>query len=84
MPNLGWPRELECTADGNGNRGCGATVLIREADLFQTSAPCQGYTDYFVTYACPRCGRLTDTDEYRPGPHALPRRSERAVRAAPR
>lgn len=62
----GWAKELNCTGSGNGGGGCGALLLVEEADLFQTSKTyMDGETDYFVTFECPSCNVLTDTEDYK-------------------
>lgn len=61
----GWSKEFECTGTGNGGGGCGATLLVEEADLFHTSrSSYDGETDYFVTFKCCSCGVLTDIKDY--------------------
>lgn len=59
----GWAKEKECTGKGNGDGGCGATLLVEEGDLFQTSSCHQGEVDNFVTFKCGACGVLTDIDD---------------------
>jgi hypothetical protein len=57
----GWSKECTCTGSGNGNGGCGAKLLVEEADLFQTkNCDWTGDCDYFSTFACVECGVLTD------------------------
>jgi len=69
----GWAAELKCTGRGNGDGGCGATLLVEEGDLFQTARHCyDGSSDYFVTFACSECGVWSDTEKYPRGPHGLP------------
>lgn len=59
----GWAAEIACTGSGNGGGGCGALLLVEEADLFRTShTDYGGDTDHFTTFACPECGVLTDVD----------------------
>jgi hypothetical protein len=60
-PQKGWSKEFLCTGDGNGGGGCGAKLLVEQADLYQTShSDYGGDTDYFVTFCCPSCGVETD------------------------
>ncbi len=59
-PQKGWATEATCTGAGNGKGGCGATLLVEQADLFSTSSSCRDETDYFTTFQCPSCGVLTD------------------------
>ncbi|HCC22636.1 TPA: hypothetical protein DF272_00450 [Candidatus Falkowbacteria bacterium] len=62
-PQRGWSIEATCSGAGNGNGGCGARLLVEEADLFQTrSHHYDGSTDYYVTFTCPDCGVQTDLD----------------------
>lgn len=56
----GWSKEYNCTGKGNGNGGCGAKLLVEQADLFITSSHCRDETDNFVTFKCMSCGVLTD------------------------
>jgi hypothetical protein len=60
-PQKGWAKELVCTGDGNGGGGCGAKLLVEEADVFRTmSNHYDGSTDYYNTFKCCECGVLTD------------------------
>lgn len=68
----GWAKEYKCT--GNDGGGCGATLLVEQADLFQTSRSCLHETDYFVTFACAACGVLTDIDDAPVSAYTLPKR----------
>lgn len=75
-PQKGWATEARCTGQGNGNGGCGAKLLVEQADVFQTSSSARDETDYFATFECPECGVRTDLNNY-PGRIAdLPRRSQ--------
>ncbi len=56
----GWAKELECTGDGNGGGGCGATLLVEEGDLFRTTNHVRDETTHFTTFKCIQCGVLTD------------------------
>lgn len=57
----GWSTEATCSGKGNGNGGCGAKLLVEEADLFRTShSDYGGDTEYFTTFECSECGVLTD------------------------
>jgi hypothetical protein len=56
----GWAKEFTCTGRGNGDGGCGALLLVEQADVFQTSSShYDGSTDYYNTFKCV-CGVLTD------------------------
>lgn len=62
-PN-GWEIEQKCTGKGNGDGGCGAQLLVAEDDIFVTANfDYGGGTDYYYTFKCPECGRLTDIPE---------------------
>jgi len=60
----GWAEKFRCTGDGNDGGGCGAILLVSQADLYKTS--CQSYGDtspeYFNTFCCPECGVETDVE----------------------
>ena len=56
----GWAKEFVCTGKGNGDGGCGATLLVEEADVFTTSSCHQGEVDNFTTFRCCACGVDTD------------------------
>lgn len=59
-PQQGWAEKFECTGKGNGGGGCGAVLLVEQADVFQTASHCRDETDYFNTFECPECRVLTD------------------------
>jgi hypothetical protein len=62
-PQKGWSKESLCTGAGNGDGGCGALLLVEQADLFiTTSSHYDGSNDEFVTFKCGECGVLTDID----------------------
>jgi hypothetical protein len=58
----GWAKEFVCTGVGNGNGGCGATLLVEEGDVFRTSSCHQGEVDHFTTFRCCACGVDTDIE----------------------
>jgi transcription elongation factor Elf1 len=59
----GWAKEFTCTGKGNGNGGCGATLLVEAGDLYQTSSShYDGSTDHYTTFTCGSCGVETDID----------------------
>lgn len=63
----GWAKEFTCTGKGNGGGGCGATLLVEQRDVFQTSSShYDGSTDYYNTFKCASCGVLTDIKEFLP------------------
>lgn len=46
---------------GNGRAGCGAKLIVEEADLFMTySSHYDGSNDSYVTFQCGQCGQRTD------------------------
>lgn len=55
-----WTLEIRCSGAGNGGYGCNALLLVEQADVFITSSSCRDETDYFNSFRCPECGRLTD------------------------
>ena len=74
-PQKGWSAEFVCTGTGNGGGGCGAKLLVEEADLYQTSSSdYTGDTDYYVTFRCSECGVETDAKGTPFYGHSLPRR----------
>lgn len=53
--------ERVCTGQGNGKGGCGATLLVEEADIYATYASYMGRDEeWFATFKCPCCGVETD------------------------
>ncbi len=63
---IGWEIEQICTGYGNGNTGCGVTIVVSEENLFATFVDDirNLKTEYFYTIKCPVCGRLTDIPNY--------------------
>ena len=68
----GWSVEVTCTGEGNGLGGCGAKLLVEEADLYQTTRCCRDEVDYFVTFRCIEC--RVETDIYESVPSAIVRK----------
>lgn len=58
----GWSKKCTCTGAGNQGGGCGATLLVEQADLFQTTSNARDETTYYVTFKCAACGVLTDIE----------------------
>ena len=56
----GWSVEAECTGEGNGLGGCGALLLVEEADLYKTSSSVRDEVTIFITFKCSACGVETD------------------------
>jgi hypothetical protein len=59
----GWAMEFKCTGDGNGDGGCGATLLVEKGDLYLTHRYYfDGSEDTYTTFTCPCCRVQTDVD----------------------
>ena len=56
----GWSKECTCTGSGNGDGGCGALLLVEQADLYHTYSNCRDDSTTFTTFTCPCCGVKTD------------------------
>ena len=56
----GWSVEVTCTGGGNGGGGCGAVLLVEQADLYKTYRNARDETDTFITFRCPSCRVETD------------------------
>ena len=65
----GWSKEAVCTGTGNGDGGCGAKLLVEQADLFKTTSQARDETTTYVTFKCCECGVLTDLGERAWPPH---------------
>jgi hypothetical protein len=52
-----------CTGDGNGGGGCGALLLVEEADIFHTESYARDEMTRYATFMCSECGVLTDFDD---------------------
>lgn len=76
-PQKGWSIETRCTGAGNNGGGCGALLLVEEADLFQTTSSARDEVDYFVTFECCECGVKTDIENAPVRAASLPWRSRR-------
>lgn len=60
-PQTGWSVEALCTGSGNGLGGCGAVLLVEQADVYKTQThDIEGVVDTFNTFMCPACGVETD------------------------
>lgn len=59
----GWEKEYACTGVGNGDDGCGATLLVEKEDLFHTVS-LFNKRDVYITFKCSQCGALTDIVDY--------------------
>lgn len=54
----GWANEYTCNARGGG--GCGAKLLVEEADLFKTyTTDMVGDSTTYINFKCPECGQVT-------------------------
>ena len=57
----GWAKEYECSGAGNNGGGCGATLLVEQADLFSTFSSSMGRdSTLYTTFECVDCGVKTD------------------------
>ena len=56
----GWSTKADCTGAGNGIGGCGAKLLVEQADLFTTASCARDETTTYVTFMCCECGVETD------------------------
>lgn len=57
----GWSKEYLCSGKGNGDGGCGATLLVERDDIFATKHEhYDGSTTFYKTFRCPECGVMTD------------------------
>lgn len=57
----GWSKKFKCTGEGNNDGGCGAELLVEEADLFtQRSGHHDGSSTDYVSFKCCECGVITD------------------------
>jgi hypothetical protein len=71
-----WSKKLTCTGKGNDVVGCGAKLLVEKADLFRTESSAGWEDSYHVTFLCPECGAITDTEATPFSPHDLPHSAE--------
>ena len=53
-----WTLVQRCTGEGNGGHGCGATLLVDRADVFNSNT----FTRPFLAFRCPLCAVVTDID----------------------
>ena len=58
----GWSKEFECTGQCNGGGGCGAVLLVEQADLYKISYSCMGESETSITFRCCSCGVETDVN----------------------
>lgn len=60
-PQKGWAKQFTCTGAGHGAGGCGAVLLVEEADLYSIDFYSYGEYDGSVTsFKCPCCGMEND------------------------
>lgn len=64
-PQKGWSKKCKCTGDGNGAGGCGAQLLVEQADVFTTSSShYDGSNESYYTFRCGACGVETDLPRF--------------------
>ncbi len=71
-----WAIEQKCT--GNGDAGCGATLLVERSDLFETTSSARGETTRYTTFECAQCKVWSDVADSKVPPHVrsgLPHRA---------
>jgi hypothetical protein len=76
----GWSTKATCTGRGNGDGGCGAKLLVEEADVFRTESHAMGETDVYYTFECCECHVRTDLNDTKV-PHHV---KSKAVYRSPR
>jgi hypothetical protein len=60
----GWHKKLKCTGAGNNTKGCGATLLVLEEDIFKIRLWNRHDIEYNQgRFCCPECGTVTDLRE---------------------
>lgn len=59
-PQKGWSMKATCTGAGNKGGGCGAKLLVEQADVFMTYSSALSENYSYHTFECPSCGVLTD------------------------
>lgn len=55
-----WAEEFVCSGGGNGNGGCGATLLVEASDLYETRSYARDEYEAYTTFSCPECKCETD------------------------
>lgn len=70
-PQKGWSAEIKCTGAGNDGGGCGAKLLVEQADLYKTYTHCRDETDEHVTFKCCECGVETDLSRSQCPPYEI-------------
>ena len=58
----GWAEKFRCTGDGNGGGGCGATLLVSQVDLYETTLDSVDESELCKTFCCQQCGVETDVE----------------------
>lgn len=67
-----WTKKATCTGKGNGQKGCGAKLLISAGDLYTTFKSDDGETNTsYYTFQCPCCKVETDIGVYGSVPYEV-------------
>jgi hypothetical protein len=63
----GWAKEFECTGKGRDGGGCGATLLVEQADVYTWERSFMGRDlDQMWSFTCAACGVETNLRESPP------------------
>lgn len=82
-PQKGWSIEAKCTGAGNEGGGCGAKLLVEQADVYRTESHARDETTAYCTFQCPECRVLTDLDDKKVPSHVRQSMSYRGPNAWP-
>ncbi len=59
-PQKDWAAKFVCTGKGNDGGGCGAKLLVEQADLFKQYSQIRDETTTYLSFLCCECGVKTD------------------------
>lgn len=68
----GWAHRGVCTGAGNGGGGCGAELMVEQADAYQTRTHNRDELTAYATFMCIACGVETDDPTMPSKAHELP------------